>query len=115
MEIDQCRLLVLKAAHAIDRDGYRAARKEVCSHLSLPLCVLAYFLTQVAAIKAVAPSMACRVVDRAIQVHGGMGVCQDSPLAYMYAGVRTLRIADGPDIVHLETVAKTELKAMAKL
>ncbi|KAL5496196.1 hypothetical protein EMCRGX_G012434 [Ephydatia muelleri] len=97
MEIDQCRLLVLKAAHAIDRDGYRAARKEV------------------AAIKAVAPSMACRVVDRAIQVHGGMGVCQDSPLAYMYAGVRTLRIADGPDIVHLETVAKTELKAMAKL
>lgn len=97
MEIDQCRLLVLKAAHTIDRDGYKANRKEV------------------AAIKAVAPSMACRVVDRAIQVHGGMGVCQDSPLAYMYAAVRTLRIADGPDIVHLETIAKTELKAMAKL
>lgn len=106
---------MLKAAHAIDRDGYKAAKKEVCRLASTVHFDLACFLLQVAAIKAVVPSMACRVVDRAIQVHGGMGVCQDLPLAYMYAGVRTLRIADGPDIVHLETVAKTELKAMAKL
>ena len=59
--------------------------------------------------------MTCRVVDRAIQVHGAMGVCQDSPLAHFYAGARSLRIADGPDIVHMETVAKEELKEMAKL
>ena len=54
--------------------------------------------------------MGCNVVDRAIQIHGGLGVCQDTPLAAFYAGVRSLRIADGPDIVHMETVAKEELK-----
>ena len=59
--------------------------------------------------------MACRVIDRSIQVHGALGVCQDSFLAGFYAGARTLRIADGPDIVHMETVAKEELKEIAKL
>lgn len=59
--------------------------------------------------------MACQVVDRAIQLHGAYGVCQDSILAHFYAGARSLRIADGPDIVHLETVAKEELKGKAKL
>ena len=54
--------------------------------------------------------MGCNVVDKATQVHGGMGVCQDMPLAAFYAGARSLRIADGPDIVHMETVAKEELK-----
>lgn len=66
---------------------------------------------QIAAIKVVVANMGCRVVDRAIQVYGGMGVCQDTPLPAMYAGVRSLRIADGPDIVHTETVAKLELKS----
>ena len=61
-------------------------------------------------VKVVVPRMACRVVDRAIQVHGGMGVCQDTPLPHLYAGVRSLRIADGPDEVHLTAVAKLELK-----
>ena len=59
--------------------------------------------------------MACQVLDRAIQIYGGKGVSQDSPLAHMFAGARSLRIADGPDIVHLETLAKLELKAQAKL
>ncbi len=68
-------------------------------------------LVQIAAIKVVVANMTCRVVDRAIQVYGGMGVCQDTPLAGMYAGARSLRIADGPDIVHTETVAKLELKS----
>jgi alkylation response protein AidB-like acyl-CoA dehydrogenase len=60
--------------------------------------------------KIAVPRMAQRVVDRAIQSHGGAGVSQDTPLAYMYAGLRTLRIADGPDEVHLTAVAKQELR-----
>ncbi len=91
---------------------------------------------QIAAIKVVAAQMACRVVDRAIQVssmpprtcpwatprplphpqvHGALGVSQDSPLAHWFAGARSLRIADGPDIVHTETVAREELRQQAKL
>jgi len=70
---------------------------------------------QIAAIKVAVAQMACRVVDRAIQLHGGEGVSQDSPLPHWFAGARSLRIADGPDIVHLETVAKHELKPYAKL
>ena len=89
--IDQARLLVLQTAWLIDTAGVKAAR------------------SQVAAIKAVVPQMACDVVDRAIQVHGGMGVSDDVPLAAMYAGLRTLRIADGPDEVHLRSVARAEL------
>ncbi|HEY5033141.1 MAG TPA: acyl-CoA dehydrogenase family protein [Actinomycetes bacterium] len=89
--IDQARLLVLQTAWLIDTVGAKAAR------------------TQVAAIKAVVPQMACDVVDRAIQVHGGMGVSDDVPLAAMYAGLRTLRIADGPDEVHLRSIARAEL------
>ena len=89
--IDQSRLLVLQTAWLIDTAGVKAAR------------------SQVAAIKAVVPQMACDVVDRAIQVHGGMGVSDDVPLAAMYAGLRTLRIADGPDEVHLRSVARAEL------
>lgn len=70
---------------------------------------------QIAEIKVAVAQMACRVLDRAIQVHGAMGVSQDSPLPHWFAGARSLRIADGPDIVHLETVAKQELKEKAKL
>ena len=93
MEIDQARLLVLHAAALIDKHGdARGARKEV------------------AMIKVVVPQMACRVIDRALQVHGGAGVCQDFPLAEMYAHMRTLRIADGPDEVHIRTVARLELR-----
>jgi len=91
MQIDQARLLVLATAHAIDTVGARAAR------------------AQVAAIKIVAARAACDVIDRAIQLHGGGGVSQDFPLARFYASARTLRLVDGPDEVHIRTVAKQEL------
>ncbi|XP_078344812.1 acyl-CoA dehydrogenase family member 11-like isoform X2 [Oculina patagonica] len=96
IEIEQARLLVLKAAHTIDTHGNKAARK------------------QIAIAKIAVPRMVCNVVDRAIQVHGGKGVCQDTPLASFYAHARCLRIADGPDEVHLEAVAKLELKEALK-
>ena len=88
----------------------------VCVHVHMTVHACVWLLTflffhlQIAAIKVVVANMACRVVDRAIQVYGGMGVCQDTPLPAMYAGARSLRIADGPDIVHTETVAKLELQ-----
>jgi acyl-CoA dehydrogenase len=93
IDIEQARLLVLKAAWMIDTQGAKAARKEI------------------AAIKVVVPQMAQRIIDHAIQVHGGAGVSQDTPLAGMYAGVRTLRIADGPDEVHLRDIARLEIKS----
>jgi acyl-CoA dehydrogenase len=91
MEIEQARLLVLKTAWLIDTVGARGAA------------------TEIAAIKVVVPRMTCRILDRAIQLHGGGGVSDDFPLAQMYAGARTLRIADGPDEVHLRTVGRREL------
>jgi len=90
--IDQARLLTLRAAHLMDTVGNKAAQKEI------------------ALIKVVAPKMACTVIDWAIQAHGGAGVSDDVPLAWMYAGARSLRIADGPDEVHRAHVAKLELK-----
>jgi acyl-CoA dehydrogenase len=92
MEIDQARLLTLHAAHMMDTLGNKAARNEI------------------AMIKVVAPKMAQKLVDRAIQVHGAGGVSQDFHLAYAYARTRTMRIVDGPDAVHEETVAKLELR-----
>ncbi len=91
MAIDQARLLTLKTAWLIDTVGARGAR------------------TEVASIKVVAPRMLCEVIDQAIQVHGGAGVSDDFPLASLYAHARTLRLADGPDDVHLRTVARQEL------
>jgi acyl-CoA dehydrogenase len=93
LAIDQARLLVLNTAWVIDRHGAKAARQ------------------QIAGIKAVVPQMALDVVDRAIQTYGGAGVSQVTPLAEMWAGLRTLRLADGPDEVHLRDVARLELKA----
>jgi acyl-CoA dehydrogenase len=92
IEIDQARLLTLKAAQMMDTVGNKAAR------------------TEIAMIKVVAPNVALRVLDRAIQAHGAMGVCQDTFLANAWAQSRTLRLADGPDEVHRETIAKLELK-----
>jgi acyl-CoA dehydrogenase len=91
MAIEQARLLTLKTAWLIDNVGAKGARSEI------------------AAIKVIAPRVVCEVLDRAIQVHGGAGVSDDFPLASMYAHARTLRIADGPDAVHLRSVARMEL------
>ncbi len=90
--IDQARLLTLHAADMMDKVGNKAARQ------------------QIGMIKVVAPRMACKVIDEAIQVHGGGGVSQEFPLAHWYAAQRTLRLADGPDEVHLESIAKAELR-----
>jgi acyl-CoA dehydrogenase len=92
IEIEQARLLTLKAAWLMDTVGNKGARIEI------------------SAIKVVAPNVALRVVDRAIQAHGGGGVSSDFPLAAMYAGLRTLRFADGPDEVHRMQVARRELR-----
>ena len=95
IEIDQARLLTLNAAWLMDRSGNKAARNLI------------------SAIKIVVPNVSTRVIDRAIQVHGGAGVCQDFPLAAMYAWQRSLRIADGPDEVHRRTLGRLELARFA--
>lgn len=92
IELEMLRLLVLKTAWLVDRVGGKNARVEV------------------AAIKVAAPNIALKIIDRAIQVHGGAGVSDDTPLAYMYAHMRTLRLADGPDEVHKLSIARRELR-----
>ena len=95
VEIEMARLLTLKAAWLMDTVGNKYAR------------------TEIAAIKVAAPNVALRVVDRAIQVHGAAGICDDFPLATMYAHLRTLRLADGPDEIHKRTIARQELRRLA--
>ena len=90
-KIDMARLLTLKAAYRMDTVGNKIAKSDI------------------AMIKVVAPNMACEVIDMAIQAHGGGGVSDDFVLAQFYAGARTLRLADGPDEVHRESLAKLEL------
>ena len=92
LEIDAARLIVLNAAIKMDDLGPKAA------------------LTEIAEAKILVPQMALTVIDRAIQVFGGAGVSQDTPLAYMWAGIRTLRLADGPDEVHLAQMGRNENK-----
>lgn len=92
IDIDQARLLVYKTAWLIDTYGARGAR------------------TEIAAIKVAAPAMAIAVIDRAIEVFGGMGISDDTPLAYFYVWARSLRIADGPDAVHRRSIAREELR-----
>ena len=92
IEIDSTRLMVLNAAHLMDTVGNKEARREI------------------AAIKVMAPQMTLDVIDRAIQAHGAMGVCQDTFLARAWASQRTLRLADGPDEVHLAQIGRLELR-----
>jgi acyl-CoA dehydrogenase len=92
IDIEMARLLTLKAAWLMDTVGNKHAR------------------TEIAAIKVAAPNVALRIIDRAIQVHGGGGVSDDFPLAWMYAHIRTLRLADGPDEVHKLTIARQEMR-----
>ena len=92
IELDMCRLAVLKAAHMMDTIGNKEARKYI------------------SAIKVSVPNMSLRVIDRAIQIFGALGVSQDTPLASMYTSQRTLRLADGPDEVHRRVIAREELK-----
>ena len=96
MEIDASRLIVLNAAIKIDNGDAKAA------------------LLEIAQSKVLVPNMALTVIDRAVQTHGAMGVCQDTPLANMWAHIRTLRIADGPDEVHLNQMGRRENRARAK-
>jgi acyl-CoA dehydrogenase len=95
VEIDQARLLTMHAAYLMDTVGNKAAKSEI------------------AAIKVVAPEMSLRVIDRAVQAHGAMGVCQDTFLAEAWANQRTLRLADGPDEVHLAQIGRLELKKLS--
>ena len=91
-DIEQARLLTLSAADKIDQFGIKGAKDLI------------------AMIKIVAPKMVCDVADRAIQMHGGMGVCNDTPLAGFYASARTLRLADGPDEVHMYQLGRNTVK-----
>ena len=96
MLIDQARFLTLNAADRMDKVGNKHAKKEI------------------AMIKVAAPNMACQVIDWALQVHGGAGVSEDTPLAHMYAAARTIRFADGPDEVHRNQIGKMELARYLK-
>lgn len=92
VELDSTRLLCLNAAHHMDVAGNKSAKNDI------------------AAIKIAAPIMARTIIDRAMQVYGAMGLSQDTPLAHLFAGARTLQLADGPDEVHMTALAKAEIR-----
>jgi len=119
IELEQARLLVLEAADQLDRHGNKKARgilamAKVNQTWSLPSFFNGFIKTVqrswVASMQVAAPNMALKVLDMAMQVHGAAGVSSDTVLSHLWATARTLRIADGPDEVHLGTIAKLELQ-----
>jgi alkylation response protein AidB-like acyl-CoA dehydrogenase len=98
IEIENCRLLTLQTAHMIDTAMIKNPKTR----------------QYVGMIKVYVPTACKTIVDRAVQAHGGAGVCQDTPLARMWAGLRTMQLADGPDEVHMVTIGKLEVQARAK-
>ena len=115
VRLDGAKLATLDAARLLDAEGNKSAKGAIaaCKGEFILIIVRAIGLiglTSVFLFQVAAPAAAIAVIDAAIQIHGALGVCDDTPLARMFAGARTLRLADGPDEVHLETIAKLEVR-----
>ena len=112
VRLDGAKLATLDAARLLDAEGNKSAKGAIaaCKGEFILILVRAIGLTSFFLFQVAAPAAAIAVIDAAIQIHGALGVCDDTPLARMFAGARTLRLADGPDEVHLETIAKLEVR-----